>query len=851
MQTQQKNAVKPVNRPPSPAASFTTLLQRKCACGGSPGVSGECEECSEKRLQREMGNSRPQIGTASRIPPVVHEVLRSAGQPLDAETRAFMEPRFGHDFANVRVHTDTKAAESARAVSALAYTVGNNVVFGENRYAPSTQSGRQLLAHELAHTIQQRGASSRAEPVPRGSSLELEAEQAGRDVAKGHAFSGSLGSSEMAVARQPATTDDKEEEEEIYVSMALPTGRGSRVAPSPRRGASKSAPGRLTTSALIQLDPRQVTDEELDLLPQVGSIEQARRMLRARKVEEAAGPKPDPLKVAAAQKENRRNRTIRFFRKIPDEKLEAAYRSRLRLYLDDRSKGQEYWDLEAMEEIVRERAPNASWREEARQEFLAQLETQKRGEARQRRLAQLPEKVRSQFQKLDDQTRKWAGEERDLARNLLWRWIELYDQGLGSRAATDRVRTEIIGHYETWLRAADRAIQADCKSRPRPAGLADKIRRNLEKAHGDACAPWFEESHQHGYSELHGFDSFLRVTTDYEKPEFKMYLNIHAWVQEFRGLTNPEAILARMRGQGVIGIASGGFGGLGSRVFFGVPKVAPTPQVAPIPTAATPKRPIGFELPHQKPPAPPVPEPQVLQTVRPSRRVSGFARPMEPKPEPVPLTPSQSVPTEMPRVRVVQGDQPTYGQVAPYETPGQGPATKPSRRVTGFQKPAKDVAETGLVEVDIGPREYVKKEHFGDVGASGEQQSRYHVNIQLDEQGMMDSDFVLRGGGRRSGSLFGKQEFLEAKQHFEQANGPGSVKGARGRWSDGDNLETFNERFKLWKSRGLSDEAAMTEAARKTRTGEWAGAAGFKNVKITKTEGPAGAFTNVEVEFTK
>jgi hypothetical protein len=73
----------------------------------------------------------------------------------------------------------------------------------------------------------------------------------------------------------------------------------------------------------------------------------------------------------------------------------------------------------------------------------------------------------------------------------------------------------------------------------------------------------------------------------------------------------------------------------------------------------------------------------------------------------------------------------------------------------------------------------------------------------------------------------------------------------RGRWSDGDNLETFNERFKLWKSRGLSDEAAMTEAARKTRTGEWAGAAGFKNVKITKTEGPAGAFTNVEVEFTK
>ena len=378
---------------PGSSALHLGILQRKCGCGGLPGLNGACEECSEKRFRSEMLNLRPQTGHASRIPPIVQEVLRSAGQPLDAETRAFMEPRFGHDFANVRVHTNTKAAESAQAVSALAYTVGNNVVFGENRYAPSTQSGRQLLAHELAHTIQQRGASSRAEPVPRGSSLELEAEQAGRDVARGHAFSGSLGSSKMAVARQPATPDEKEEEEEIYVSMALPTGRGSRVAPSPRRAAPKSTLGRSTTLSLIPPDPRQVTDEELDLLPQAGSIEEARRILRARKVEEAAGQKPDPLKVAAAQKENRRNRTIRYFSKIPDEKLEAAYRSRLRLYLGDRSKGQEYWDLEAMEEIVRQRAPNASWREEARQEFLARLETQKRAEARQRRLTQLPEKV--------------------------------------------------------------------------------------------------------------------------------------------------------------------------------------------------------------------------------------------------------------------------------------------------------------------------------------------------------------------------------------------------------------------------------------------------------------------------
>ena len=93
--------------------------------------------------------------TPSAVPPIVHEVLHSPGQPLDAATRAFMEPRFGHDFSRVQVHSDTKAAESAWAVNALAYTVGRNVVFGEGQYAPATTMGRKLLAHELTHVVQQ------------------------------------------------------------------------------------------------------------------------------------------------------------------------------------------------------------------------------------------------------------------------------------------------------------------------------------------------------------------------------------------------------------------------------------------------------------------------------------------------------------------------------------------------------------------------------------------------------------------------------------------------------------------------------------------------------------------------
>src|SRR5215208_2264204 len=115
---------------PTPRPSFTPLrsglLQRKCACGGTLGPTGECAECRRKRLQRQPTNQ----AEPSQAPPIVHDVLRSPGQPFDPATRASMEPRFGHDFSKVRVHTDTRASESAQAVNALAYTVGRDVVFG-------------------------------------------------------------------------------------------------------------------------------------------------------------------------------------------------------------------------------------------------------------------------------------------------------------------------------------------------------------------------------------------------------------------------------------------------------------------------------------------------------------------------------------------------------------------------------------------------------------------------------------------------------------------------------------------------------------------------------------------------
>ncbi len=112
----------------------------------------KCDKCRKKKPALQRASVRSEHAQA---PPIVHEVLRSAGAPLDHSTRDFMEPRMGQDFSQVRVHTDAKAAESARAVNALAYTVGRDVVFGMGQYTPGTNNGRQLLAHELVHIVQQ------------------------------------------------------------------------------------------------------------------------------------------------------------------------------------------------------------------------------------------------------------------------------------------------------------------------------------------------------------------------------------------------------------------------------------------------------------------------------------------------------------------------------------------------------------------------------------------------------------------------------------------------------------------------------------------------------------------------
>jgi Domain of unknown function (DUF4157) len=219
--TKEKSSVMPMR---------SSLIQRKCACGNSAGMAGECSDCQNKSLVQRKSidqdssfevppithefpiQTKLTVGTpgdiyeqeadrvadqvmripessiqsqmeskenenegmiqrkaitnqvdplastqsSSEVPFVVHEALHSPGQPLDPTTRTFMEPRFGYDFSQVRVHTDAKAAKSSTSIKARAFTSGQDIFFQQGEYKPHSRVGQKLLAHELTHVVQQK-----------------------------------------------------------------------------------------------------------------------------------------------------------------------------------------------------------------------------------------------------------------------------------------------------------------------------------------------------------------------------------------------------------------------------------------------------------------------------------------------------------------------------------------------------------------------------------------------------------------------------------------------------------------------------------------------------------------------
>ena len=132
----------------------------------SPPGSADCDDTSSRSPHRIVARKQAGANTAASLPAfeaphIVHQALRSPSEPLDRETRAYFEPRFGADFSGVRVHRDNHANQSARAVQAHAYTFGSDIAFAAGRYSPRTAQGRNLLAHELAHVVQQSDGDAR------------------------------------------------------------------------------------------------------------------------------------------------------------------------------------------------------------------------------------------------------------------------------------------------------------------------------------------------------------------------------------------------------------------------------------------------------------------------------------------------------------------------------------------------------------------------------------------------------------------------------------------------------------------------------------------------------------------
>ena len=199
------------------ALSTPTRLPPGPEPGGMPGRAGLLPRWPDGGMSgpsnaRESGFGDRRWGSggpgdrpgSSEIPLLVTEVLRSPGQVLDPATRDFMETRFDHDFGTVRVHADSRAADSAAGMDAEAYTVGANVVFGHGAFQPGTAAGRRLLAHELAHVIQQqhRDSNRSISPASAGDRWEQEAEHAADDVARGRRARASSSGNPPGLQRQ-------------------------------------------------------------------------------------------------------------------------------------------------------------------------------------------------------------------------------------------------------------------------------------------------------------------------------------------------------------------------------------------------------------------------------------------------------------------------------------------------------------------------------------------------------------------------------------------------------------------------------------------------------------------------
>ena len=149
-------------------------LQRNCACGANYSTR-RTEQPGQQHDPLQINHVGSSDLGQIPVPSIIDEVLHSPGQSLDSTTRLFMERRFGHDFSKLRVHIDARAAESAQAIGAAAYTIGNDLIFDTGEFNPQNNESRRLIAHELTHVVQQdKGGRSIQKQPKKGRVVRVE-----------------------------------------------------------------------------------------------------------------------------------------------------------------------------------------------------------------------------------------------------------------------------------------------------------------------------------------------------------------------------------------------------------------------------------------------------------------------------------------------------------------------------------------------------------------------------------------------------------------------------------------------------------------------------------------------------
>jgi hypothetical protein len=265
-----------------------TTLQRKCDCGTHTPGGSACPSCAGQPLQKKLSigasddplereadrvaetvvapvqNRAPlriqrfsfAADAAAEAPQSVERTLSDAGAPLEPTLRRHMEERFGHDFASVRVHTDAAAAQSARDVSARAYTMGHHIVFAPGRYAPATDEGSRLLAHELTHVVQQGNGVARRIVQRDGEDEPVPAKQSKMSFPFAVKISTEMGSDEVLVelVKQYNKVDDAKAKE--LVGSGQWHWIGAPQSATKADAAKKYVLVTVTVDGVVPVDPR-------------------------------------------------------------------------------------------------------------------------------------------------------------------------------------------------------------------------------------------------------------------------------------------------------------------------------------------------------------------------------------------------------------------------------------------------------------------------------------------------------------------------------------------------------------------------------------------------------------------